>query len=380
MAREDTGKTPEAQKEGNKPSERGNNREETIAAMPWQREGGRLSRPPSAHRVHNVTSDRKPVGQRPMTKTPNTAEQQTRGRARTGLTATTPDRTNLQVGAPPGSGVQPAVAASIRPSSAPPAGSESSTVFGGRPAIAADLYPSFPLLTDSAGTGIANTASASEQQTERSNAGDPAVLDEDFQECWWVREYEGTNVLARGWATRQGERAVVYTAGGGVWTGTVDEYAAVCPQIIEEVKAQQSARTLGLSRRSEAARKGAEGFLRGYRRETGGLPTRSTWRNAWQGEVDTGGRQITVCMKCHLCRMERVIGLADADITPSLYQARGFSCGVLRDVCCGETAPGQRGEPLALSRTRGPTARAEGLPEEEVKAEEQDVGLGQMRT
>ena len=117
------------------------------------------------------------------------------------------------------------------------------------------------------------------------------------------------------------------------------------------MKAQQSARALGLSRRTEAARKGAEGFLRGYRRETGGLPTRSTWRNAWQGKMDTGGRQITVRLKCHLCRMERVVGLADADNTPSFFQARGFSCGVLRDVCCEESAPGQRGEPLALKRT-----------------------------
>ena len=374
--REGTEKTPEAQKEGNKPSEKGNDREETLAAMPWQREGGRLSRPPSAQRVHNVTGGPQASGAASDDEdTANTAEQQTRGRARTGLTAITPDRTNQQVGAPPGAGVQPAVPTSNRPSSAPSAGSESSAPFGGRSATAADLYPSFPPLTDSAGTGIANTASTSEQQAERPHAGDPAVLDEDFQECWWVREHEGTNVLARGWATRQGERAVVYTAGGGVWTGTVDEYAAVCPQIIEEVKAQQSARTLGLSRRSEAARKEAEGFLRGYRRETGGLPTRSTWRNAWQGEVDTGGRQITVRLKCHSCGMERVISLVDADTTPSLYQAKGFSCGVLRDVCCGETAPGRRGEPLALSRTRGPTARAEGLPEEEVKIEEQD-GIG----
>ena len=237
---------------------------------------------------------------------------------------------------------------------------------------AADLYPSFPPLTDSAGTGVGST---SEQQTERSNAGDPAVLDEDFQECWWIREHKGSNVLARGWATRQGERAVVYTAGGGVWTGTVNEYAAVCPQIIEEVKAQQSARALGLSRRTEAARKGAEGFLRGYRRETGGLPTRLTWRNAWQGEMDMGGRQITVRLKCHLYGIERVVGLADADNTPSFYQARGFSYGVLRDVGCEESAPGPRGEPLALKRTTGPTARAEGTPEGEVKAEEPD-GVG----
>ena len=98
MAREGTGKTPEAQKEGNKPSEKGNDREETIATIPWQREGGRLSRPPSAQRVHNVTGG--PQASRAASDdedTANTAEQQTRGRARTGLTAITPDRTNQQV-------------------------------------------------------------------------------------------------------------------------------------------------------------------------------------------------------------------------------------------------------------------------------------------
>ena len=70
-----------------------------------------------------------------------------------------------------------------------------------------------------------------------------------------------------------------------------------------------------------------------------------------------------------------MVGLADANNTLLFFQARGFSCGVLRDVCCEESASGQRGEPLALKRTTGPTARAEGPPEKEVKAEEPD-GVG----
>ena len=95
MAREGTGKTPEDQKEGNKPSEKGNDREETVATIPWQREGGWLSRLPSAQRVYNVTSGPQASGAASDNKdAANTAEQQTRGHARTGLTTITPDRTN----------------------------------------------------------------------------------------------------------------------------------------------------------------------------------------------------------------------------------------------------------------------------------------------
>ena len=99
MAREGTGKTPEAQKEGNKPSEKGTDREETIAAMLWQREGGRLSCLPSAQWVHNVTGGPQASGAASDNDdTANMAEQPTCGRARTGLTAITSDRTNQQPG------------------------------------------------------------------------------------------------------------------------------------------------------------------------------------------------------------------------------------------------------------------------------------------
>ena len=133
----------------------------------------------------------------------------------------------------------------------------------------------------------------------------------------------------------------------------------VCPRIAEEVRTKQDARANLTPRRIEVAKKGAEQFLRRFRRETGGLPTRSTWRNAWQGELDAGGRQIVVRLKCHLCGMERILGLGDADAIPTAFQARGFSCGLLQDVKCGETAPGQRGEPLELRQARGLSASEE---------------------
>ena len=51
MAGDETGKKGG---EGASNKEKGDNAE-TIASMPWQRKGGRLSRPPSAQRVYSVS-------------------------------------------------------------------------------------------------------------------------------------------------------------------------------------------------------------------------------------------------------------------------------------------------------------------------------------
>ena len=96
-------------------------------------------------------------------------------------------------------------------------------------------------------------------------------------------------MLVQAWATRQNDRAVVYTTGGGIWAGTIEEYAIVCPKIPEEVRTKQDARANLTPQRIEAAKRGAEQFLQRFRRETGDLPICSTWRNAWQGELDAGG-------------------------------------------------------------------------------------------
>ena len=354
--------------DGASSKEKGDNAE-TIAAMPWQREGGRLSRPPSAQRVHSVSGGPQ-ANARAVSdddETPITEQQQDRGRTRTGLTAHTLERTNLQVGAPPGVGVQQAVTASNWLGSSSSASSSSSSPMNirGRSVPAAELYPSITPLTES----VEQASMTGERLSEKPHVGDLTYLDEDFQECRWIREQDGASVLVRAWATRQNDRAVVYTAGGGIWSGTIEEYAIVCPRIAEEVRMKQDARANLTLRRIEVAKKGAEQFLRRFRRETGGLPTRSTWRNAWQGELDAGGRQIVVRLKCHLCGMERILGLGDADAIPTAFQARGFSCGLLQDVKCGETAPGRKGEPLELRQARGLSASEERPSLDGVKSE-----------
>ena len=256
---------------------------------------------------------------------------------------------------------------SNRLGSSPSASSSSSSPInvGGRSVPATELYPSFLPLTESVG----QASTTGEWLSEKPHAGDLTYLDEDFQECWWIHKQDRASVLVRAWATRQNDRVVVYTAGGGIWAGTIEEYAMVCPKIAEEVRTKQDARANLTPRRIEAARRRAEQFLRRFRRETGGLPTCSIWRNAWQGELDAGGRQIVVCLKCHLYGMERILGLGDADAIPTAFQARGFSCRLLQDVKYGETAPRQRGEPLELRQARGSSASKERLSLDGVKSE-----------
>ena len=187
------------------------------------------------------------------------------------------------------------------------------------------------------------------------DAADAAFLDEDFQECWWCVAQEGHHVFTRGWATRQGERALVYIAGGDLWAGTQETYRELHRQISQEVKSKREAGTLAVSRRYEATKKGAGEYLRSYRCDTGVLPSRSTWKNAWRGGKDAGGRQITVELTCASCRTERVAGLIDADLLTSVFYENGFRCSLLRGVSCNDRTPLPKGSvyEFALTGTRG---------------------------
>ena len=89
------------------------------------------------------------------------------------------------------------------------------------------------------------------------------------------------------------------------------------------------------------------------------LPSRSTWKNAWRGGKDAGGRQITVELTCANCRIERIAGLGDANLLTSMFYESGFHCSMLRGVSCSDRTPlpkgsmhefssaGMRGVPLA---------------------------------
>ena len=68
---------------------------------------------------------------------------------------------------------------------------------GGRSVPAAELYPSITPLTES----VEQASMTGERLSEKPHAGDLTYLDEDFQECWWIREQDGASVLVRAWAT-----------------------------------------------------------------------------------------------------------------------------------------------------------------------------------
>ena len=201
------------------------------------------------------------------------------------------------------------------------------------------------------------------------DAADVAFLDEDFLECWWVGEYEANDLILQGWATKQGDRALVYVTGGGLWSGTPEEYREFHRRVAREARAKREAGTLTSPRRYEALRKGACDYLRRYRRETGGLPSRSTWLNAWLGEIDSGGRQITAELVCATCRKERVVSLAGTEARGfAVFQDNGFKCSMVNGAVCGEASllgrgnvfdfvpAGPREVPAVAERPRTPTA------------------------
>ena len=99
---------------------------------------------------------------------------------------------------------------------------------------------------------------------------------------------------------------------------------------MQEVRIKRETGSMAVSRRYEAARKGASEYLRRYRCETGGVPSKATWASMWRGsQQDAGGCQITVELSCAACRAERMVGLASADLVASAFLENGFCCSML---------------------------------------------------
>ena len=112
---------------------------------------------------------------------------------------------------------------------------------------------------------------------------------------------------------------------------------------------KREAGTLSDSRRYEASKRGAGEYLRKYRCESGGLPSRSTWMYVWQGGRDAGGRQISVDLVCTKCKAERSVGLAGANLTASVFDENGFRCSMLKGMTCEDVTPLPRGSIYELA-------------------------------
>ena len=329
--------------------------QEGLASLQWQRAEGRMTRreaarctsfsqrvnampsgtPGSGRRGRDVSDDEE-SGETPSRGVRVEAEPQREEL----LSSAVADAKNQQMGAPPGCSV--------------PLGGPTTTTFStphrphlspagaGQPSRPPpELYPTLsplhqsrvavPVFEYPAGTGMLD-------------ATDDAFLDDDFQECWWFDEQEGVPVILRGWATRQGERALVYVAGGGVWSGTHEEYRELHRRVAQEARIKRESGSLATPRRYELSRRGAGEYLRRFRRETGGLPSRSTWSNVWRGEEDVGGRRITADIACSVCRRERPVSLAGADASLTAFYENGFRCDMLGGVACGERSSLPRGD------------------------------------
>ena len=114
------------------------------------------------------------------------------------------------------------------------------------------------------------------------------------------------------------------------------------------MRVKWEAGTLSVSRRYEASKRGAGEYLRKYRFESGGLPSRSTWMHIWQGGRDAGGRQISVDLVCMNCKAERSADLAGADLTASVFNENGFHCSMLKGMACEDVTPLPRGSVYKL--------------------------------
>ena len=319
---------------------------EGLASLQWQREeGGRMSRRETGRRTPMSTPHRLTTLQEAAARAREDSDddegRDVEGALRRIRRATETEEppaiqtetTNQQVGAPPGSGVLTGGPAGANQTT--PRHQLLSPFSVGQPQQPPTDYMPFTPLQLPAGRPVGQSI----------DAADATFLDDDFQECWWCTENpDGSLNFVRGWATRQGERALVYIAGGGLWAGAQEHYRELHRRVTQEVRIKREAGSMAVSRRYEAARKGASEYLRRYRCETGSVPAKSTWASMWRGgRQDAGGRQITVELSCAACRAERTVGLASADLVASAFLENGFRCSMLRGVTCSDRTPLPRG-------------------------------------
>ena len=209
---------------------------EELASMRWQREdGGRISRQDIGRRIPTLTPHRVTAMPGAVAGQAGDSDDDEEGGDASGI-ARRPRRTsiatreersaqqeieiqNQQVGAPPGAGVLLGGPMLTIPHSTTSTSrqflSSSSADQPRQPPP--DLYPVL--------TPLQQSASAERTSGPPIDAADATFLDDDFQECWWATEQEdGTLSIVRGWATRHGDWALVYLAGGALWAGTQEDY------------------------------------------------------------------------------------------------------------------------------------------------------------
>ena len=75
-------------------------------------------------------------------------------------------------------------------------------------------------------------------------------------------------------------------------------------------------------------------YLTDFRRETGTLPSPTTWQHVWKGAVDSGGRRLTACFECSACGVSRRVSAKHlSDIIRWQRQGRA-SCQLLVGAMC----------------------------------------------
>ena len=342
---------------------------EGLASLQWQREeGGRMSRRETGRRTPTSTPHRLAALQEATARAGEDSDDDERrdveGALRRIRRAATEaeeqpviptENSNQQMGAPPGAGVPTGSLAGANQASTTPRRQLLSPFSVGQPQQPPTDYMPFTPLQQPAGRPVSQTI----------DAADATFLDDDFQECWWCTENpDGSLNFVRGWATKQGERALVYIAGGGLWAGAQEHYRELHRRVTQEVRVKRETGSMAVSRRYEAARKGASEYLRRYRCETGSVPSKPTWASMWRGgRQDAGGRQITAELCCASCRAERTVSLASADSVASAFLENGFRCSMLQGVTCNDRTPLLRGTVLefALSGARAAATIAGGL-------------------
>ena len=239
---------------------------EGLASLQWQREeGGRMSRRETGCRTPMSTPHRLATLQEAAARAGEDSDDDERrdveGALRCIRRAATEaeeqlvipiETTNQQVGAPPGSGVPTGSLAGANQASTTPCRQLLSPFSVGQPQQLPTDYMPFTPLQQPAGRPVGQTI----------NAADATFLDDDFQECWWCTENpDGSLNFVRGWATRQGERALVYIAGGGLWAGAQEHYRELYRRVTQEVRVKRETGSMAVSRRYEAPRKGPASIL-----------------------------------------------------------------------------------------------------------------------
>ena len=190
-----------------------------------------------------------------------------------------------------------------------------------------------PLMAIAAARGM-RTELDREERGEEIDISEVGFVDNDVVALWW-KSSEPSAKIMRVWAVRDGDRARLYAFNHGVWNLSLAVTERGRKRALREIrKLLHRGQSAPWPEGYTLVADGVYEYLTDFRRETGTLPSPTTWQHVWKGAVDSGGRRLTACFECSACGVSRRVSAKHlSDIIRWQRQGRA-SCPLLVGAMC----------------------------------------------